>query len=123
MASVLTLQTVRTRRAVTIDGKSYELRDRDEIGIAGRAVLVEAAAALGKLSNNGNDLTRDEADIIVKALRLAVNISFVEIPEGVAAKLTDDQCIAVVNAFSQAPEPPATEAKEEEVRKGDDSSG
>lgn len=105
MAEVtLSLDTVRTRRKIAIDGTLYELLDMDDLSLAQTNLLNQAAKDLTEFGQPGK--TEEELRQMEIRLQRVVAFAFVKPPE-VLARLSDMQRVAIINAFCSAQRPPA----------------
>lgn len=103
MAEVLTLSTGKIRNTVKIDGEDYSLRTPEEISVASRVVILTAAKGIEKSLDDSKELTEEDGKKVSEALKAAMNVLFLDIPDAVENLLTDSQRIAIVGAFIQAP--------------------
>jgi hypothetical protein len=109
MAEVLSLSTTRQRRTVVIDGKPYEMLDRDEIPLIDALTLEDFGKQFDKASKG--ELTEDQIAALGKRLSAAV-LRFLPGVGEVEAKLSDVQRLRLLNVFCQAS--PASVATAEE---------
>lgn len=103
MAHVLDLKTTAPARAsIKIDEKSYPLATASDLSISEQMRIARCGARYGSLSEESlGDLTDEQIDGLSGDVRQAARALLLEAPDDVFEKLTDEQCLLIVQAFGQ----------------------
>lgn len=110
MAEVLTLSTQRKRRPVVIDERRYDLLDRDEMPLARVLALGQIGEECAKAGRG--ELKPEQVEALCARLRAAVAQFMPELPQEVAAKLSDAQHLQLLTAFCAVQATPAPRTEE-----------
>lgn len=115
----LNLSTTVERKTITIDGKKYEIRNANELKYKESAWYLYASKEIPKITKQLEEEYNEElAEKFDDLLNRAARNAFVEIPEEVYDKLSDEQKIKVVEFFVEA----AQEARQNQNGQSQDSS-
>lgn len=98
--TLLDLSTEVQRKSVVIDGERYSMRHPDEFSFAEQKKLRASSQKIDELlkSEHSDDETLDELERTPKQV---VAMVMPDLPKEVADRLTDDQRLSIVNAFSK----------------------
>ena len=104
----LTTQEEIDRPFIKIDGTDYEIQTKDDLGLKDLAELAVIGKRMTKLTDG--DFNPQMAEEAAAQLRRTIPRVIRKIPAEVLKKLTDGQCLSLLNAFSgaagfQAPKP------------------
>lgn len=103
MAHVLDLTTkAPTRATIAIDGKAYQLATASDLAISEQMRIARCGARYGGITDATlGDLTDEQIDGLSTDVRDAARALLLEAPDDVFAKLTDEQCLQIVQVFGQ----------------------
>lgn len=103
MAHVLDLTTQAPERAtIAIDGTAYPLATSGDLSISEQMRIARAGARYGGLTDATlGDLTDEQIDGLSNDVRSAARALLLEADDEVFGKLTDEQCLLIVQAFGQ----------------------
>lgn len=107
MADILSLSTERKRRTVGIDGKAYEMLDRDEMPLADALGLSSIAKECEKAKSVQDP---DQVAALCKRLKACARMILPSLPVEIEDKLTDTQRLNLLTAFCSGPAKPEAES-------------
>jgi hypothetical protein len=115
---LLNLTTKRERRSIAVDGKTYELRNPDDLSILAEAQVQSTRNTCAKILETVNDGSASAEDGAKLSAALEILVATVVVNGAeFASKLSDAQKLAVVSSFLyRAGATPATAATLKKAR-------
>jgi hypothetical protein len=101
LSTFVTRETVKIASPLHPDGRRYELRNSDELGILAHQRILDRQKMAEKLQSKGYDkLSPADATQLAEALDEIVNIVLQDLEPEVLAVLTDRQKAAIASAWA-----------------------
>jgi len=97
---LLNLSTLVAREHILIDGKGYELRNKDELSIIDLEAFTNHGKRIIELSNRSEDFTDAEMEEMDRHMVSCLKRIFASVPNDVIDRLTLVQKTSIITVFS-----------------------